>query len=169
MKFVPFVYDSELNRINVDIARMSQADADVTDSFPMWQTSWNSDFLNDGRFENYSMKAGDELIALGAYEILQNQLVVHIAYLESQPQSNPVITEKKKYTGIGRVLIAFGIKLSIDAGFNGDVVLEAKTSELERHYVRDFGAVKLPSFGSSAPRLLIADEAAKNIFYSYLE
>lgn len=62
MKFVPFVYDSELNRINVDIVRMSQADADVTDSFPMWQTSWNSDFLNDGRFENYSMKAGDELL-----------------------------------------------------------------------------------------------------------
>ena len=35
------------------------------------------------------------------------------------------------------------------------------------HYVKDFGAVRLPSF-SGAPRLLIADEAAKNIFFTYL-
>ena len=66
MKFLPFVYDSELNRIFVDIERMTQADADATDFFPMWQTSWNSEFLKESRFENYSMKAGDELIALGA-------------------------------------------------------------------------------------------------------
>ena len=70
--------------------------------------------------------------------------------------------------GIGRLLIAFGIKLSIDNGFTGDVVLEAKTTDLAKHYEDDFGAVLLPMFESSAPRYLIADEAAKQIFFTYL-
>ena len=90
--------------------------------------------------------------------------------MEAAPSSNPTIAEKsRKYRGIGRLLIAYGIKLSVDNGFGGDVVLEAKTSELERHYVKDFGAVKLPSFRSSAPRFIIADEAAKRLFFSYLQ
>ncbi len=53
-------------------------------------------------------------------------------------------------------------------GLQGDVVLEAKTSDLARHYERDFGAVRLPMFESSTPRYLIADEAAKRIFFTYL-
>lgn len=65
-------------------------------------------------------------------------------------------------------LIAYGIKLSIDNGFAGDVVLEAKTTSLARHYEKDFGAVRLPTFHSSALRYLIADEAAKRIFFTYL-
>ena len=107
--------------------------------------------------------------ALGAYEILSNSLVVHIVYMEAQPESNPNLDDgKPKYTGVGRLMIAYGIKLSIDNGFAGDVVLEAKTTELARHYEWDFGAVRLPVFTSSAPRYLIADEAAKRILFTYL-
>ena len=65
--------------------------------------------------------------------------------------------------------IAYGIKLSIDSGLTGDVVLEAKTTSLAKHYEEDFGAVLLPTFQSSAPRYLIADEAAKRIFFTYLD
>lgn len=42
------------------------------------------------------------MIALGAYEILENAFVVHIVYLESLPESNPALDEGlPKYTGIG--------------------------------------------------------------------
>ena len=89
--------------------------------------------------------------------------------MEAHPDSNPTLDGgNAKYTGIGRLMIAYGIKLSIDNGFAGDVILEAKTTELARHYERDFGAVRLPTFESSAPRYLIADEAAKQIFFTYL-
>ena len=115
------------------------------------------------------LKLEDELIALAAYEILENSLVVHIVYMEAQPKSNPTRDEDNpKYTGIGRLLIAYGIKLSIDNGLTGDVVLEAKTTKLAQHYEKDFGAILLPAFRSSAPRYLIADEAAKRIFFTYL-
>ena len=170
MKFEPYVYNSEKEIIPITIDSMTSEDAEQTNYEPRWQTSWTSDYIREPRFEKYAAKVGDELIGLGAYEIQQNALVVHIAYIESQPQSNPVIVnENRKYFGIGRTLVAFGIKLSVDNGFNGDVILEAKTPELEKHYVNDFGAVKLPVFNALAPRYLIADEAAKNIFFSYLK
>ena len=168
MVFVPFVVDSDDTHVTVDIHRMRMSEAEQTNHVPPWQTSWTSDYLMDDRFEKYAVVRGEELIALGAYEVQKASLIVHIVYLESQPASNPTIAgDRRKYKGIGRLLIAFGIKLSVDHGFGGDVVLEAKTPELVDHYVKDFGAVRLPSF-SGAPRLLIADEAAKNIFFTYL-
>ena len=169
MQFKAFVFDKANTQIPVSIVPMAQADAESTNLPPVWQTSWTSEYLTGDRFEKYAAKAGDELIALGAYEILDNSLVVHIVYMEAQPESNPTLDDgEPKYTGIGRLMIAYGIKLSIDNGFAGDVVLEAKTTALAKHYERDFGAVPLPVFGSSAPRYLIADEAAKRIFFTYL-
>ena len=169
MKFMPFVLNQANQQIPVSIKPMSQSDAESTNLPPAWQTSWTSDYLSESRFEKYAAKAGNELIALGAYEIMEHSLMVHIVYMEAQPESNPNLDDGiPLYTGIGRLLIAYGIKLSIDHGFAGDVVLEAKTPELAEHYRKDFGAVLLPSFDSAAPRYLIADEVAKRIFFTYL-
>lgn len=148
---------------------MATEDAERTDMIPKWQTSWSSDYLQEARLERYSVKIKDELVALGAYEIQKDSLTVYIVYMESQPESNPTLSKPRKYSGIGRLLVAYGIKLSVDNGFGGDVILRAKSTELGRHYQRDFGAVKLPSFDTAAPRFIIADEAAKRIFFSYLE
>ena len=122
---------------------MLPSDAEATNLPPVWQTSWTSDFLAEERFEKYAAKVNGKLIALAAYEVLQNSLVVHIVYMEAHPESNPTLDDgQPEYTGIGRLLIAYGIKLSIDNGFAGDVVLEAKTTGLAKHYEKDFGAVK---------------------------
>ena len=147
VQFKPFVFDRMNQQVPVSIVPMTQADAELTNLPPVWQTSWTSEYLSADRFEKYAAKVGDELIALGAYEILSNSLVVHIVYMEAQPESNPNLDGgAPKYTGIGRLMIAYGIRLSIDNGFAGDVVLEAKTTELARHYETDFGAVPLPIF-----------------------
>ena len=170
MQFVPYVFDRNKDKIPVSIEPMTEANAKETDMPPVWQTSWTSDYLQNPKFEKYAAKVGRELIALSAYEVLENSLVIHIVYMEAQPESNPTMDGgKPKYTGVGQLLIAYGIKLSIDNGFAGDVVLEAKTTALANHYVKDFGAVALPAFSTSAPRLLIADEAAKQLFFRYLE
>lgn len=169
VEFRPFVLDRNGGQVPVVIAPMTSADAQSTNETPAWQTSWTSEFLLDARFKKYAAKVGDELIALGAYEILENSLVMHIAYMEAHPESNPNLDGgAPKYTQIGRMMIAYGIKLSIDNGLAGDVVLEAKTTQLARHYEEDFGAVPIPAFFSAAPRYLIADQAAKRIFFTYL-
>ncbi len=169
MQFVPFVRNQAQETIPVSVEEMTAEDAARTEQ-EHWQTSWNSDFLSTARLERYAVRRNDELLALAAYEILEEELIVHIVYMESRPDSNPTLDSgKPKYTGIGQLLVAYGIKLSVDNGLTGDVVLEAKTTALAEHYKRDFGAVELPSFSSSAPRLLIADEAAKRIFFRYLQ
>ena len=161
MQFKPFVLDAINRQVPVSIKPMLPSDAEATNLPPVWQTSWTSDFLAEERFEKYAAKVNGKLIALAAYEVLQNLLVVHIVYMEAHPESNPTLDDgQPEYTGIGRLLIAYGIA--------GDVVLEAKTTGLAKHYEKDFGAVRLPVFGSSAPRYLIADEAAKRIFFTYL-
>ena len=49
------------------------------------------------------------------------------------------------------------------------VIFEAKTDELEQHYLRDFGARPVASLHPGGPRtFMIADQAAKDIFSSYL-
>lgn len=149
---------------------MSPQDAATTTREPRWQTDWTSEYISKDKFDVYGLKTQvGELVALGAYEISEDVVTVHIVYMESQAQSNPTLCERPKYRGIGRALIAYGIKLSIDSGLTGDVVLEAKTTSLAKHYEEDFGAVLLPTFQSSAPRYLIADEAAKRIFFTYLD
>ena len=169
VQFKPFVLDAMNRQVPVAIEPMLPSDAKATNQSPVWQTSWTSVFLAEERFEKYAAKVNGKLIALAAYEVLQNSLVVHIVYMEAHPESNPTLDDgQPEYTGIGRLLIAYGIKLSIDNGFAGDVVLEAKATSLAKHYEKDFGAVRLPVFGSSAPRYLIADEAAKRIFFTYL-
>lgn len=118
------------------------------------------------------MAEKDELVALGAYFPVQNGAIyVYIVYIESSPESNPVLTHSKarKYSGIGELMMAFGIKLSIDLGGNGDILFEAKTDALKDHYIHDFGAIPVDSAQSGGPlRLLICDESAAGLFIKYL-
>lgn len=170
-RFEPYILSGpDHERVPVAIEEMTRADAESTNQPPLWQTDWTSDFIQNEEYQKYAVRTPEgELVALGAYEILERALVVHIVYLESSPASNPTLQSEPRYHGIGRVLMAFGIKLSIDNDLGGDITFEAKTPELEHHYVRDFGALPLPPLGAGeAPRCLITGEAAKRIFVSYL-
>lgn len=170
-KFELFVWDRAGKKVPTKVLRATREDLESTAAAPVWQTDWTTEYIVESGFEIYALKTKNgELVALGAYEIEENIVTVHIVYMESQAQSNPTLCKEPKYRGIGRALIAYGIKLSADAGFNGDVTLDAKTPELARHYERDFGALLIPGRkDGAAPRYLICDEAAIDIFTSYLE
>ncbi len=78
--------------------------------------------------------------------------------------------ENRKYYGIGELLIAYGIKYSIDHGCRGDVVFDAKTDELARHYEADFHARRIPTLESGGPkRYMLADEDAWRLFSKFLK
>ena len=170
-RFRLYIWSGNKRKVFVTAAKAKRQDLEVTGSAPQWHTDWTSDYITSSGFDLYAFKTVEgELVALGAYEVRNGTMGVHVVYMESQAQSNPTLVETPKYGGIGRALVAYGIKLSVDAGFNGDVTLDAKTPELARHYERDFGAVRLPSRESSAaPRYMICDEAARVIFTDYLE
>ena len=68
-------------------------------------------------------------------------MAVHIIYMEGQTRA--VRTAVPRYRGIGWAMVAYGIKLSVEARFNGDVTLDAKTSEFARHYERELAKQEL--------------------------
>lgn len=156
------------NRTNIEIEAATKEDLEITKNG--WQTVWDTEFILDPQKEKYVAKTeAGEIIALGAYRVREGSVAVYIAYIESQPESNPTLTKHKKYQGIGKTMIAFGIQLSIDANCNGVIVFEAKTNDLEQHYIRDFGARPVASLYPDGPKIfMIADQAAKDIFSSYL-
>ena len=169
-RFVLHIWDTDRAKVLVFISKADKRDLEATIAAP-WQTDWTSEYITTDRFDLYALKTmKGELVALGAYEVREENLAVHIIYMESDPESNPTRTAVPKYRGVGRAMVAYGIKLSVDAGFNGDVTLDAKTPELARHYERDFGAFRIPGRNrDAAPRYLICDEAAQTIFTDYLE
>ena len=156
------------NKIPAEINKSTPDDLMVTKE--TWQTDWTSEFIDDPALEKYTAKTeSDEIVALGAYRETESSMFVYIEYIESHPESNPTLTTERKYLDIGRMMIAFGIQLSIDSGKNGVVTFEAKTDELARHYIRDFGAIRVFAKQSGGPiMLMIADNAALSLFNTYL-
>ena len=174
MYFCPHVIradNGETVDVVIDVA--TRADLELTTGNPAWQTDWTSEYLSAPSVEKYSVKTeSGELIALGAYQIRGRKAYVYILYAESAPHSNPTITHKehRRYFGIGALLIAFGIKFSIDHGCRGDVVFDAKTDELAKHYEKDFHAKKVAKMESGGPeRFMLADEDAWMLFSKYLK
>ena len=103
MIFVPYVYNRDDERVVVSITPMTQSDASLTEMEPKWQTPWTSEYLTTDDFEKYAVRIGDELIALGAYEIQENALIVHIVYMEASPESNPMIAGENVSVNSGGV------------------------------------------------------------------
>lgn len=174
MYFCPFVMQSDTGEsVLVTISPASKADLTATQAPPKWQTDWTSEYLSAPNVDKYAIKTtNDEIIALAAYQIRGRSAYVYILYAESAPHSNPTMRTKPKrrYCGIGELLIAYGIKYSIDHGCRGDVVFDAKTDELARHYETDFHAQRIPSLRSGGPkRYLLADEGAWRLFSKFLK
>lgn len=134
-----------------------------------WQTNWQSAFIQSDELEKYALaiEGTKELVGLGAYRDMPEGVLVYVEYIESAPCSNPNMTDRKAYLGIGAALLAFGIQLSIDYGYGGTIFLKAKTSELREYYIRSFGAIP---FSRRDPFLLLIDgEASQALFSQYLK
>ena len=138
---------STKKQIPVIIELTTRTQLDTVHTDPKWQTDWSSEYLADPTIDKYAVTTEDwELIALGAYQV-----------------------QDRKYYGIGQLLIAFGIKYSIDKGCLGVVAFEAKIDDLARHYERDFHAIRIPSLGEGVKRYMLADELAWEMLSNYLE
>ena len=173
MEFSPYVVLAETgDYVPVVIEPADAAVLESTHREPIWQTDWTSDYLASPTVDKYAVTSSDgELIGLGAYQIRGRSAYVFILYAESAPHSNPTMRSRKerKYYGIGELLIAFGIKYSIDHGCRGEVVFEAKTDELARHYESDFRARRVSGMASGGPkRYMLADEEAWALFSKFL-
>ena len=173
MRFRPYVILADNGvRVSVSVSEATDADLLSTAEDPKWQSDWTSDYLSKPDISKYAIKTQEgECIGLAAYQIIGKSAYVFILYAESAPHSNPTQTckEHRKYYGIGQLLVAFGIKYSIDNGCRGDVVFDAKTEELAKHYEKDFKAKRVAGGYDGIKRYMLADDDAWQLFSVYLE
>lgn len=164
----PYVLDGENQRVYLTLGEASPEDIHETEK--EWQSYWGTGYLEDPRFLRYAAKTSEnELVGLAAYEVSEQYVAVYMPYIEAAPHSNPTIVGKsgKRYHGIAKMFLAFAVKLSAEAGLQGDVVFEAKTPELAAYYKNELGALALPSWGGPE-RFLISDEVARELLYEFI-
>lgn len=170
MKLDLFVTDAKTKEaVPANIYPMSVEDAEITVANPRWQTSWTTEFIQDDEKMKYALKTcSGELIALGAYSIHKKYVSVEVLYIESHPGSNPTMSSNKKYYGIGKAMMAFGVCLSVNNGCEGCITFTAKTQELAKYYLEQFHATPLPSWGGPQ-RFMMDGEASSAIVESFLD
>ena len=135
-----------------------------------WQTSWLSPFAL--RLPNkvaLRRKDNHELLGLMSYEVDRKIMAVEIIYLESARHSNAnllhVENGQKRYYGTAKVLFAYVIQASLDAGFDGVLVFKAKTSELLDYYAKEFGARRLSAYDPF--RMVVWEDATETIISEF--
>ena len=170
MSYSFYVIDHVGNRIPVHIRSATQKDFERTKS-DGWASDWTSDFIRDPALEKYAFvtKCRDEVIALGAYYDDKQGISIFISYAEAHPASNPTIVVKKEdrlYYDIGKMVIAFGVQLSLERGYDGTVYFKALSTELYHHFKRDYGAVDIPA---GPHMLIIFDDIARNLLNTFAE
>lgn len=136
-----------------------------------WQTSWLSKEVS-GFPNKVALKRRDngELLGLMSYAIDESISAVEVVYLESAAHSNANLLGKpaqKRYLGIARALLAYAANQSLESGFDGIVVLKAKTTKLREYYMREFGA--LPVGRHNPFQLVIWDDAAQVMISGFME
>lgn len=165
-----FVWNAELSdKVPAYVAQADTVDFAATTG---WQTNWTSPSVQKMPNKVALHKTDDkELLGLMSYELDGKGLAVEIIYIESAGHSNANILknigQKKKYIGIARALIAYAAQISVDAGFDGVIYFKAKTDELRKYYIREFGATPVGHYDPY--RLVIWEDAAQDIISEFKE
>ena len=165
-----YVWNADLSE-KID-AVIEQATSDDFAKTTAWQTQWTSPAA--GRMPNkvaLHRKNTGELLGLMSYALDDKGLAVEIIYIESAEHSNAnllkVKDRKKKYIGIARALFAYAISVSKDAGYDGVLYFKAKTDELRKYYINEFGAIPVGHYDPY--RLVIWEDEAQAIISDYEE
>lgn len=165
-----YVWNAELSKkVPVYVAQAGDADFRSTSD---WQTNWKSSVVQKMPNKVALHKADDEeLLGLMSYELDGTGLAVEIIYIESARHSNANLLkingQRRKYIGIARALIAYAAQVSVDAGFDGVIYFKAKTDELRKYYMKEFGATPVGYYDPY--RLVIWEDAAQDIIAGFKE
>ena len=161
------IFDQNNNKVPV-ICTMATLNDFYETAKGDWQSDWTSDFIQSAKLMKYSFRHSEtgELIALGAYEDRADGYAIYMTYAEASPENNPNLSSEKKYHRIANAIIGKGIDLSLEAGYNGTVYFQAKTTELFRYYIENYCAIP---YQRGSYNLIIFDEDAVSLLRTLKE
>lgn len=96
-----------------------------------WAFNWKSPDLKQAAVYKLTLKDSSEIQGLIALTDFPNDQAVYVNIAESAPHNRGI---QKQYEGVGGHLFAIAAQVSIDHGFGGFVFMDAKNTELVRHY-----------------------------------
>ena len=168
MDYQFYVRDQQFKKVPIVVRPSMQADYSGTRRRG-WDSDWTSEEMQNPALEKYTFETqeGNDIVALCAYEDRSGWLSIRISYAESEPGSHPRLVakrERRKYTEIGRAVIAYGVLLSLQRGYDGTVHFKAKTTDLYNHYRSAYGALDLPS-GEPYALIIFGEQAVKLLDY----
>ena len=123
-----------------------------------WRFDWKLELAetNGQVYKLVTQKEPDVIQGLVSFEKYPDHIYMRL--IENAPAN---VGKGKKYVGVSNTLIAYGCKLSQDAGFGGVVAFKAKT-ELIEHYQNKLGATRI-----SGQRMAFLEKKAKYYIDKY--
>lgn len=119
-----------------------------------WYVNWET-LVDENEIYALVLKGTVDIQGLVALQKVEDYGAVYISWMCAAPQNNLMISDRKKYIGVGGHLFAIAVERSIDFGFEGAVTGNAANKELVHHYEEVFGAVCL---GLLHPYQIFIDE-----------
>lgn len=159
-KFTPCLEDTETGELVQTI--YEKVNKKELSELKGWNFNWLDDDLKDAEIYKLCIAGDKEIQGLVAVTDFQKDMAVYVNIAESAPHN---LGKNKKFNGVGGHLFAIAAHISIEKGYGGFVFMDAKNSELVKHYNKTLGAVLL---GRPHPyRMFIDEESAIKLLDIY--
>ena len=107
-----------------------------------WYTNWNR-LVDENEIYALVLKGTVDVQGLVALKPLEEYETVYVTWMCTAPHNNPIISENRKYAGVGGHLFAIAAERSLHLGFGGAITGNAANMRLVKHYGEAFGAVHI--------------------------
>ena len=107
-----------------------------------WYVNWG-ELLKENEVYALVLKGTVDIQGLVALQRVKDYGAVYVTWMCAAPHNNLMISERKKYIGVGGHLFAVAVDCSLKAGYGGAVTGNAANEILLMHYCKIFGAMHL--------------------------
>ena len=127
-----------------------------------WNFNWTASDLKDAEIYKLTLTDNEEIQGLVAITKFERDKAIYVNIAESAPHN---LGRQKRYNGVGGHLFAIAAKKSMDFGYGGFVFMDAKNTDLVKHYQKVLGAALLGM--PHQYRMIIDEESAAMLLNNY--
>lgn len=159
-KFTPCLEDTKTGELVPTVYR--KVSKNELSELKGWNFNWLSNDLADTEIYKLCLDYDDTIQGLVAITDCKRDMAVYVNIAESAPHN---LGENKRFSGVGGHLFAIAARISHEKNYGGFVFMDAKNTELVKHYTQTLGAVLL---GRPHPyRMFIDEENAAKLLSTY--
>ncbi len=159
-KFTPCLEDTKTGKLVPTVYK--KVNKEDLSQLKGWNFNWLSEDLSEADIYKLCITGDDTIQGLVAVTDCKRDMAVYVDIAESAPHN---LGKEKQFNGVGGHLFAIAARISIEKNYGGFVFMDAKNTELVKHYSQTLGAVLL---GRPHPyRMFIDEESAAKLLSIY--